>query len=199
MRALLLSVAALLALAPAGCEEAAPQALAAPDPRSLEGGPFADVPPVDLPVEIRQKNWGPSCMYASFVPLLRWGGRPDVAAWVRANYSGGAGIEQIAAAMQAAGVPCEEDLAGDEDFLQWASDRRLGAAIFWDGGTHAITFLGFVGQHDDTAVLLDDNFPERPYSMERRAFVAKWRASLGRAITPLLTPPPPRPWYRSES
>jgi CheY-like chemotaxis protein len=162
--------------------------------------PYQDVPPVDLPVEMRQHNWGSgSCMYAAFIPLLRWGGREDAAAWVRHSFEGDAGILRIAAIMSDLGIACEFTTDGDEAFLQWASDRRLGAAIYWSDGWHAITFCGFVGQR---AVLIDDNFPERAFTMDRREFLKQWRShtrwtSGGCAITPLLAPPPPRAWIRT--
>ena len=45
---------------------------------------------LDLPQELRQKNWGGgSCVHASNVNLLRHVGLDELADWWRSNYSGG--------------------------------------------------------------------------------------------------------------
>jgi hypothetical protein len=81
---------------------------------------------------------------------------------------------------------------GDPAWLDWASRTRRGAAIHWQGGIHAITFLGY--DADGKAVLCDNNSPEREQRMPREQFLNEWRRAGGAAITALGTPGPPRPW-----
>jgi hypothetical protein len=157
--------------------------------------PYKSVPPLDLPVSLRSSNYGGgSCLHAAFQDVLRWQHQERLAAYWRSNYGGGAGIEDIAGICNRLGLQFAYTTGGDAAFLEWASRTRRGAAIYWGGGAHAITFCGFVGNE---AVVVDNNSPNRVQRMSRERFLSQWRASGGRAVTAVYSPTPPRPWIEA--
>lgn len=169
-----------------------------PSPRPCPDGrcPYATLPPVDLPQAWRTPNYaGGSCLHAATIDLLRWQGQHQAADYWRANYSGAAGVPQtIAPIADKLGLRFAYTAEGDEQFLEWASETKRGAAIHWwmhRPSDHAITFLGYVG---DEAHLLDNNRVEKPFTMPKAEFLRIWHASGGYALTFVYSPNPPRPW-----
>jgi hypothetical protein len=177
--------------------------------------PYAAVPAVDLPPEMRQDNYtykdsprAPgSCLWAACIDLLVWQGNETEAAWWRANCYGGARIPADSAAPSAVAVAHKRGLhvawtdTGDVAFLDWCSTSRRGAAITWHvpcrlghyhAGNHAVTFIGFVA---GDALWIDNRDPEKYRHMPRDEFVVNWQRCGGAALTFLDgTPAPPRAW-----
>ncbi len=147
--------------------------------------------PCDLPPAMRGGNYGPSCMWASFQNALRWQHQEQVAAACRAHCYGPAGVHQVAAWSDAAGLDYAYTDCGNAAFLDWCSRTRRGAVVVYENGCHAILFCGYLGAD---AVLLDPNHPERLDRLPRDAFLKEWLRSGGCAITPLYAPTPPQPW-----
>lgn len=158
--------------------------------------PYKLVPPVDLPVELREPNYaGGSCMYAAFCDVLRWQGLFDVADEVRREHRGGQVITGLARICDARGLRFAYTADGDEAFLDWCSRTRRGAVIHWrvhSCSDHAITFCGY----DDAgnAVLIDNNATKRDKRMPKAAFLIEWARNGGKALTVVYDPYPPRPW-----
>lgn len=154
--------------------------------------PFVNVPAVDLPVALRHANYaGGSCLWAAFQDVLAWQNREQDATYCRQNCAGGAGVTDVTAVCDRRGLDYACTTSGDADFLEWASETRRGAAIYWHGGAHAITFCGFVG---NKAVIIDNNSPGKEQWLGRGEFLSEWRAAGGVAVTTVYAPLPPRPW-----
>lgn len=181
----------------AGADGRAPQDTRniAPPPYVHGACPYPAVPPMDLPVELRQANYaGGSCMHAALISVLRWQGQHEAAAWWRSNYSGAAGVWNLAKICQARDFRFAWTTKGDARFLQWCSDTRRGAAIHYFS-RHAVTFCGYQ-RHGDTevAVLLDNNRTGVYVRVPKAQFISRWRGYGGNALTVVYAPPPPRPW-----
>lgn len=184
----------LLVVCFAGCEEIIIQSAGRPDcAAAVQPCPFQNVPPVDLPRSMRARNYsGGSCAHASMQDVLRWQNLNDHASWWRRNHRGGANLPHtLAGIANRRGLDYAMTTDGDPAFLGWCSRTRRGAAIIWSGGSHAITFCGFI---DGKAVLIDNNNPYRRRLMNKKTFLAHWRGSGGDAITPVYAPAAPRPW-----
>lgn len=197
---------ALIVLAvTAGCTSiAAPQYTKMPPPPP-------EVPLVNPPEELRQRNWvskSPSsygqgsCVHASSVTLFRWLGHHDLAEQWRAKKSGGETASTILAQWLAAGIPyCSTRdprtgrVSGDPRFLDWASETRRGA-IIWYKPSHCVTFCGFTEiEGKKHAIIVDNNTPQKydnPIPYEQ--FIREWRGYGGFAATPVFTPTGPLPW-----
>ncbi len=123
-----------------------------------------------------------SCFHAAAQDLLRWQGLKDKADYWRAHWAGPATMGDIAEIATELGLGHEETEEGDERFLQYCTDNRLGAAIGWQvdqPGDHAIVFCGF---DQNEAVLLGVNRPEVT-RMDKSEFLARWQRCGGFAIT----------------
>lgn len=159
---------------------------------------FRFLPPMDLPIELRQANYrSGSCVHAAMVSVLRWQNLPQVAEWWRRNYGGGETLGGLVAKAEAYPLDYAYTGGGDESLLQWCSDTRRGAVIFY-GYRHSIAFCGFVTDRGgkEWAVLMDNNSPSTYDWVERQAFVSEWRGYGGVAFTPVYTPAPPKPWVK---
>ena len=154
--------------------------------------PYKAVPPMDLPVELRESNYGSggSCVHASMVACLRWQNLHKLADWWRGRYSGGEGIGGLASKAEAAGLRFAYTRQGDSQFLEWCSRTRRGAVIFYYEN-HSIVFCGFVGNE---AVVMDNNRVDRLTRIPKQDFIRRWRSYGGVALTPVYSPDPPRPW-----
>lgn len=157
---------------------------------------------LDLPPEMRTKNWGGgSCVHASTVNLLKWMGQFEMAEWWRANYSGGEYDSRLIQRMEAAGL--KYAWSRDPSFFNWCARTRRGAGIFYKP-SHAINFVGITsptpenfGQYPDREVfnLLDNNatgYPEQHGHYElvmRREFEERWRGYGSFAWTLIYDPP----------
>lgn len=158
--------------------------------------PYRLVPPVDLPVQLRQPNYaGGSCMYAAFCDVLRWQGLYDVADHVRQSYRGGQVVSGLAGVCDGLGLKFAFTTEGDESFLAWCSRTRRGAVIHWRVSSysdHAITFCGYDDQQQ--ACLIDNNATKKVKRMPKASFLAEWHRNGGKALTVVYDPYPPRPW-----
>lgn len=152
---------------------------------------------LDLPPELRQKNWGGgSCVHASNVTLLRWQGQDDLADWWRNEYRGGEHADRLTKRLEAAGLRYAFTMQGDVAFLEWCCRTRRGAGIFYKP-SHSINLVGLDAEH---AYLLDNNatnYPERTGEYERvprDTFIRNWQRQYGGfAWTLVYSPPPPIP------
>jgi len=163
-------------------------------------GPYADRPPVDLPTELRQANYaGGSCMHASLITILRWQGLDELADYWRRNYSGAASVQDLAAIGNRLGLRYAWTTTGDAAFLEWCSQTRRGAAIHFKPA-HACSFFGYVKRGGrEFAVICDNNHPDRLEYWPKEKFLRAWRSYGGRALTPVYSPWPPRPWVAMDA
>jgi hypothetical protein len=172
----------LVLLATIGCEA----------PRRVSTTPKKEYPTVNLPLALRQSNWGGggSCTWATMVSLLRWQGCYRAADWVRWNYGGGEWPDDMAAKLDAGHIRYAYVANGDVKFLEWACRTRRGCGITVMGGKHMVALV-----HLDNkwAGLLDNNDVERFIWVPRETLIAEWKASLGWAVTPIYTPAAPLP------
>ena len=174
--------------------------------------PKPESPVVNLPQDLRTRNWVSklpailgqgSCVLASTYMLLRWMGEDEMAEKWKRRYSGGETASSILKYWTAAELPyCSTfnprtyECSGDPAFLQWCSDTRRGAIIWWKP-SHCCLFCGFeIINGQKYAIILDNNTPDRfdppvPYD----EFIARWRREFGGfAATPVLSPTGPLPW-----
>lgn len=156
--------------------------------------PPAEVPQLNLPAELRQRNWTAgregSCVHASTISHLRWLGQYELADWWRQSYGGGDTATSILSRYRSAGLPVAYTDSGDPEFLEWAAETRRGA-IIWFFPAHCVTFAGFDQDH---AYLLDNNRPEEFLRIPKSQFLTAWRGYGGFGLAARLTPPPPKPW-----
>jgi len=88
---------------------------------------YRALPPVDLPPELRQRNYGGgSCMHASLITILRWQGLDDLADRWRRTYGGAASVSDLARISERLGLRYAWTTTGDERLLEWASRTRTG-------------------------------------------------------------------------
>lgn len=158
--------------------------------------PYRFRPPVDLPVELRERNWGGgSCVHAATIYCFRQQNEFEWADWWRANYRGGESFMGLCAKAEVNELPWGGVNNGDVGFLEWASRTRRGATIFYKTN-HAIFFSGFVAKEDGVryALVVDNNRPDYDEYIPYDQFVRSWRGYGGVAFTPVFTPTPPLPW-----
>jgi hypothetical protein len=194
----------LLALPLAGCDvDVSPPASRLPPPACPDGrcpapnwnrAP-AEVPAMDLPLAMREHNWGGgSCVHASTVMCLRWQHQEEWAAFWRTHYSGGESLGGLVDKLEKNGLRYAYT-NGDESFLDWCSRTRRGAVIFYFPN-HSICF---VGHHDGQAWLLDNNREDHFLRVPWDEFVRNWKGYGGVALTPIYVPPPPQPLVAARS
>ena len=153
--------------------------------------PFALVPPLDLPIELRARNYGGgSCFHAGTENVLRHQNLHKIADYWRSHFSGGASVSTIARIAEDIGLKYAYTSIGDPEFLEWCSRTRRGASITYYS-SHAITFCGYVGGN---AILTDNNNPKRDIKVPKATFLRNWRGYGGQAFTVVYSPSPPRPW-----
>jgi hypothetical protein len=158
--------------------------------------PFRTVAPVEVPLSLRQQNYGGgSCMYAALITVLRSQRQYETADYVRANYCGAGGVSDCSRLAEQLGLRYAYTTKGNEDFLEWCSRTRRAAAIYY-GDNHAVTFLGYTGAGD--AVLLDNNQVEHYENIPKATFLTNWHAVGGNAIATVYASNPRRPWYVGE-
>lgn len=151
---------------------------------------------MDLPLDLRTKNWGGgSCVHASTVNLLRWQGQDEMADWWRKTYIGGEYADRLIQRLESAGLRYAYTTKGDFEFLKWCCRTRRGAGIFYKP-SHSINCVGIDQQY---VYLLDNNatnYPEQKGHYEQvpvQQFVSSWKGYGGFAWTLVYSPPPPNP------
>jgi len=158
--------------------------------------PYEFLPPVDLPPEMREPNWGGgSCVHASMVSILRWQQLPELAAWWRKTYIGGETLSGLVSKSDKAGLNFAYTGDGDVNVLEWASRTRRGAVIFYKP-SHSISFFGFVTKEDGQryACVMDNNRTQTYEWIPYDRFIQAWKGYGGVALTPVYSPTPPLPW-----
>jgi hypothetical protein len=155
-----------------------------------------ELPTVNLPMALRQKNWlGPkqqgSCVHASMIMLMRWQGHLKLADWWRQNHGDGEWEEDLMRKFNSAGVRyASTENKRDVRFLEWACQTRRGCGVTCMGGRHMVCLVHFDNQW---AGILDNNRIEKIKWMPRETFLSEWYNSNSWAITPVYTPAPPLP------
>lgn len=153
----------------------------------------AERPQVNVPIALRQSNWKHhargSCAHAALITALRWQGQFELADWWRRHHGGGAGVADMHAAMDAAGVRyAQTHDEADESFLEWAVATRRGCVVATNGFTHAV----FLVHIDDQYVgLIGVNFTDPVIWVDREEFLNEWRASRSWAFAVVYSPAPP--------
>jgi hypothetical protein len=153
-------------------------------------------PSVNLPTELRQRNWigtqgNGSCVHATMISLLRWQGRTNTAEYWKRAYSSGETANGLQSKFDREGIRYAYTVDADVKFLEWACSTRRGCGVTVMGGVHMVALV-----HLDSkwACILDNNSVEQYKWVPRETFLAEWRASNGWAVTIVYTPTPPLPW-----
>ena len=170
----------LLVLFVAGCGEL-----------TVSRQPAKEYPTVNVPRELRQSNWGGSCVHATLVSLLRWQGQCETADWWRRTHGGGEVLSSISRQMDAAGVRYASTWHGDVRFLEWACETRRGAGISIRKGKHMVALVYL---DDEWAAILDNKDVSQYRWIPRDELIAEWHRSKRWAITPVYSPAAPLPW-----
>jgi len=155
-----------------------------------------EIPWMNLPRALREWNWGSgSCVHASTVMVLRWQGQHELAAKWRRKYSGGETAGGLRYKLDNEGVQyATVKFRGDEAFLDYCSETRRGAVIFYYP-SHSICFCGFANRDgQQVAMLLDNNRIDRFIEVPRADFIRHWNGYGGFALTTLFDPPPRLPY-----
>lgn len=172
--------------------------------------PAAEVPIVNIPEPLRQRNWASkspqkygqgSCVHASSISLFRWLGEEQLADAWRSKYSGGETSVSITRYWRDNGIPYISTLnektyecSGDPGFLRWVSENRLGCILWWKT-SHCCTFVGFCHKDgQDYAAVLDNNYPEKYEYHPAEEFIRRWRGFGGFACAAILSPTPNLPY-----
>lgn len=170
----------LLTLLLAGCSESI----------SLVSGPapVKERPPVNLPRSLREWNWvnaagSGSCVHASTVMHLRWQNQIALAAWWRKSHAGGESEDSIRQYLTAAHVQYFYTRTADASFLEWASNSRRGA-IIWFYPRHCVHFCGYGrnSKGQPVAFLCDNNRIDRFIEVEKNQFLREWASYGGFAL-----------------
>lgn len=153
-------------------------------------------PTVNLEEILRQSNWigsqnEGSCVFATMISAMRHQGRDDLADLIKENYENGSWPSDLAAKLDALDIRYaytshENDVA----FLEWAIATRRGAGVTCQNGAHMVLLVHL---SKDYAGVIDNNSPEEIKWIPREEFLNEWFNSESWAVTPVYTPPPPRP------
>ena len=177
-----------------GCDLPPPQVRAMPSPA-------VEQPPANLPASLHQRNWtGPlgqgSCVHPSTVNHLRWLNQFDLGERWRGTYSDGEYDSRLRSRLDAAGIDYAYTLKADPRFLDWASETRRGAVLWWKP-SHCCTFMGWVERDGKQyASILDNNYPGRFELTPREQFIRLWAGYGGFAYSVIDAPASSIP-YRS--
>ncbi len=159
----------------------------------------AESPRANLPRPLRQENWrspsgSGSCVIASTCSLLQWHNQERLAQTFRRSYSGGQTADSIKQIWSKHRIPFETEENGKPDFLEWCSNNRS-AALIWFFPSHCVTFCGF-GRSSGRQVawLLDNNRVGQFIPVEKNEFIRAWRGFGGFAMATTLPPVPQVPF-----
>lgn len=157
-------------------------------------------PTVNLPIELRQRNWQGnrgqgSCVWATTVSLLRWQGQNQLANKIK-SYGDGAGWDMLAKVADREGIRYAFITNGDVNFLEWSLKTRRGCGIVWgynpktNYGNHFITLVYLDAKY---ACVLDNNDTQNYHWMPREKLIAEWKKCGGWAFAVVYSPLPPLP------
>lgn len=166
--------------------------------------PQAEAPEVQLPAEIRQRNWrGPlgqgSCVYASLTTHSRWQNNFELAQWCRDKNGDGEYSQRLRDRLDAIGVKHASTEQASPEFLDWCAATRRGCILWWKP-SHCCTFAGYV-QRDGVVycAIIDNNQPGKFELTERSQFLRLWSGYGGFGLAVLGPPASPLPWLSYES
>lgn len=190
-------IALLLTLLFVGCE-------GTPNVRSLPSPHPAARAAADLPNALHQRNWlGPkkqgSCVHASLVNHMRWLNMFEMGERWRKTYGDGEWDDQLRRRLDAANLDYVYTANSDPRFLDWASQTRRGAILWWKP-SHCCTFEGFIVGKDgkEYAAVLDNNYPGKFEYHEREKFVRMWAGYGGFALSLIYEPASSLPYKSYE-
>lgn len=167
--------------------------------------PAAETPVANLPLEMRKSNWlGPlrqgSCVYASLVNHVRWLNMPQFAEQIIATRGDGEYAQRLMNwldtvrwrdefGVEHTGVEYRYTEKADPRFLDWCSQERLGAILWWKP-SHCCTFVGWVRDQNGNqhAAILDNNYIEKFEYVPREQFVRLWAGYGGFALAVMNDP-----------
>lgn len=204
-------VVVLLLLFASGCaQEPSYRARALPEPRP-------ETPVVNIPRELRVKNWlgnrgEGSCVHATTKNVLVW--LNDIEGALNWNYENGEWSSQLQRRLREKGYEFEvTENASDYSKLEWASDMRLPAIIWWKP-SHCCMFAGFslgadvlatrpdlagrIDPRKEYAAVLDNNYIDRFEYTEKQQFVRLWIGYGAFAVVILGSPTTSIPWQSYE-
>lgn len=149
-------------------------------------------PVVNLPLGLRQGNWtrykSGSCVYASFISLLRWQGQYALAEELHQKYGGGQNYDGMVAILENENIRWSGTVGkGNVAFLEWCHRTRRGAIVTWSP-RHVVSLVHF---DDQWAGILDNNEIDKIKWIPREEFIREWKYRGSWAMTPIYTPPPP--------
>lgn len=188
---------ALVCLLLSGCEQMPTQV------RALRSPP-PEAPPANPHPSLHQRNkTGPqgegSCVHASLVNHWRWLNRHEIAAKWWATYGDGEYASRLMERLDAAGEKYVYTEKADPRFLDWCSQTRRGAILWWKP-SHCCTFEGWVTDKSGKqfAAVLDNNRPGVYEYHEREQFIRGWAGFGGFALSSLSPPPTANVWQSYE-
>jgi hypothetical protein len=192
-RRLSLTLIALFAIASAGCTmQPAPGSIGILPPRAVPTPPSLVAP-------LRPYNWtdaagSGSCVHASTCyNLLHSGRAADAATW-RRSHAGGETSTTIRQYHDAAGLRYVFTLNADPRLLDWATQTRR-SALIWYYPAHCVNFVGFsTVEGRAVANIVDNNRPTQLIRIDRATFLSNW-ASYGGFALALADPPIPPPLF----
>ncbi|KKL75688.1 hypothetical protein LCGC14_2052380 [marine sediment metagenome] len=157
--------------------------------------PAAEIPRVNVPASMRQRNWignqgYGSCTHAALITLLRWNGRDEIANAWGMSHGNGEGPWSLARQLDYSGVRYAYVTNGSVQFLEWAISTRRGCNITVKGGRHMVTLVHLDETH---AAILDNNKTGSFIWMPRNTLISEWKSSKGWAIAPVYSPAAPLP------
>jgi hypothetical protein len=163
---------------------------------------LAEVPVVNLPLELRESNWVSdtnegSCVHAFVVMQFRWCLEDAQAEYWRTHNAGGEWADDtwnygsnLARKFDSAGIQYAYTVDGDEAFLEWAVATRRGCGITVMGGKHMVYLVHLDAER---AGIVDTNDISRVIWVRRDRLIAEWKSSNGWAVAMLRSPAPPLP------
>ncbi len=177
-----------------GCDQVLPQTVRPLAPPKLEQ------PVVQLPAQLRQKNWvvrgEGSCVYASLTTVARWCHRFDIANWLSDPTQNGGGEygSRLRQRLDAVDVKYTYTDRASVAFLDWCDESRRGCIVWWKPA-HCCTFAGWVSMNGKKyAAIIDNNHPNVYELTEASVFVQEWIRYGGFGLTLLYDPASPLPW-----
>lgn len=195
---LLLCVAIVISV---GCGEPVPRLQWVPNPVDVK------TPVANIAEGVRVENWvgnspehgsGGSCVHASSINVFQGAGREDLSQlWRARRYEGPETGNGILSKYKAEGIPHLWTETADTKLLEQATATHRTGIIFYFPG-HCVEFVEFAQyQGREVAVLLDNNFVDRYFLIDRPTFERSWKYYDGFAAVPWIEPVTPRTFPRT--
>lgn len=169
-----------------------------------------EAPVANIPRALRQKNWlgsrnEGSCVHASTKNALTW--LNDIKAAKAWPHENGETANGLLGKLKEAGIPYIETQNGNYKYLEWATEMRLAAVIWWKP-SHSCMFGGFskgsaileysprakdaqgkaIDPDKEYAAILDNNSIEAYEYTEKSQFIRMWHSYGGFAAVLMKDP-----------